>query len=187
MDKSQFRLPELIQHFDTYNRTDGKSLATLRWYRQNLGAFLGWLIDAGRPITLGSVNENVVREYILWCQERRVHGHKITVQAVNCRVRSLRAFFNWLYRKGYTDTHLLQDVRPPRLPAVIVDTLSEEEIARIMSTQDQSTVLGSRNIAVLSVLFGVGLRLSKFVGLDTENVHIEEQYVKVMGKVVNNY
>jgi integrase/recombinase XerC len=182
MDKSQFRLPELIQHFDTYNRTDGKSPATLHWYHQNLGAFLNWLIANGRPVNLGSVDEDVVREYILWYQDRHVRGHLITVQAVNCRVRSLRAFFNWLYRKGYTETHLLQDVRPPRLPTVMVDTLSEEEIARIMATQDQSTILGSRNIAILSVFFDAGLRLSELVGLDTDDVHIEEQYVKVMGK-----
>ncbi len=182
MDKSKLRLPELIQIFDTYNRTDGKSPDTLRWYRQNLGAFLNWLTETGRPVTLGSIDENVVREYILWYQGRRVNDHAIKAQSVNCRVRSLWAFFNWLYRRGYTETHLLQDVRPPRLPVVMVDTLSEDEVAGIMATIDRSTASGSRSTAIMAILLDTGLRLSELAGLEDEDVHIEEQYLKVMGK-----
>ncbi len=182
MDKGKMQLAELIKYFDTYNRSDGKSPYTLRWYRSTLAMFLGWLIETGRTVTLGSMSENVVREFILWLQERRVHGHEITVMTVNNRVRALRAFFNWLYRKGYTDTHLLQDVKPPRLPQVMVDTLSDEEIAGIMATQDHSTMTGSRNTAILALFLDSGLRLSELVGLKARDVHLEDQYVKVMGK-----
>ena len=45
MNKSDIHLQDLIKYFDTYNRSDGKSPATLRWYNQTLNMFLGWLID----------------------------------------------------------------------------------------------------------------------------------------------
>ena len=182
MDKGNIHLAELIKYFDTYNRSDGKSPYTLRWYCQTLNMFLGWLMKTGRPANLGSIDEDTVREFILWLQERQVHGHKITVSAVNNRVRALRAFFNWLYRKGYTETHLLQDVKPPRIPQVMVDTLSDEEIAAIMAGLDQSTMTGSRNISILALFLDTGVRLSELVGLKARDVHIEDQYVKVMGK-----
>ena len=85
MDKGNIHLAELIKYFDTYNRSDGKSPATLRWYDQTLNTFLGWLIETGRPVTLGSIDENTVREFILWLQEHLVHGHKIKVPSVNNR------------------------------------------------------------------------------------------------------
>jgi len=94
MDKGNIQLAEPIRYFDTCNRSDCKSPYTLRWYRQTLNMFLGWLIETGRPVTLGSINEDTVREFILWLQERRVHGHEITVTSVNNRVRALRG--NWL-------------------------------------------------------------------------------------------
>jgi site-specific recombinase XerD len=182
MDKGNIRLQDLIQRFDTYNRSHAKSLYTLRWYHQTLNTTLGWLIETGRPVTLGSINEDVVREFILWYQARRIRDHQIKVSTVNNRVRALRAFFNWLFKKGYTETHLLQDVKPPRIPQVMVDTLSDEEIADIMASLDQSTMTGSRNIAILALLLDSGLRLSELVSLKTQDVHIEDQYVKIMGK-----
>jgi site-specific recombinase XerD len=182
MDKGNIELRELARYFDTYNRSDGKSPATLRWYNQTLDTFLGWLVETGHQVTLGSIDENTVREFILCFQERTVHGHRIRVPSVNNRVRALRAFFNWLYHKGYTETHLLQDVRPPRLPQVIVDTLSDEEIAAIMSVLDRSTMAGSRDTSILALFLDTGVRLSELVGLEVPDVHIEDQYVKVMGK-----
>jgi len=182
MDKENIHLQELIRYFDTYNRSEGKSPFTLRWYRETLNTFLRWLVETERPVTLGSIDENGVREFILWMQARRIHGHEITASTVNSRVRALRSFFNWLYRKGYTGSHLLQDVKPPRLPKVMVDTLTDEEIARIMASLDRSTMAGSRNIAILAMFLDSGLRLSELVGLKAANVHIEDQYVKVMGK-----
>ena len=116
MDKGNVHLHDLIRYFDTYNRSDGKSLPTLCWYNGALMMFLGWLTETGRSVTLGSIDETTVREFILWLHERRVYSHKISVPTVNKRVRALRAFFNWLYSKGYTGANILKDVKQPRLP-----------------------------------------------------------------------
>ncbi len=70
MNKGDIHLQDLIKYFDTYNRSDGKSPSTLRWYNQTLNMLLGWLIGTGRPVTLGSFDEQVIREFILWLQER---------------------------------------------------------------------------------------------------------------------
>jgi site-specific recombinase XerD len=182
MEKGDIQLKDLIRYFVTYNRSDGKSPATLRWYHQTLDMLLDWLIETDRPTNLGSIDENTVREFILWLRERLIHGHKIKVTSVNNRVRALRASFNWLYHEGYTETHLLQYIKPPRLPQLIVDTLSEEEISSIMASLDRSTVTGSRNLAILAFLLDAGLILAELVGLKIQDVHLEDQYVKVMGK-----
>ncbi|MFC1871877.1 tyrosine-type recombinase/integrase, partial [Chloroflexota bacterium] len=182
MDKGSFQLQDLIKYFDIYNRSDGKSPATLIWYNQMFKVFLSWFDETGRPVTLGSIDEVTVREFILWLQDRYVNGHKTSVATIDNRVRALRAFFNWLYRKGYTETHILKDVKPPRLPKVMVDTLSEEEITSILASQDQSTLTGSRNTAIVALLLDSGLRRSELIGLKAKDVNLEEQYVKVMGK-----
>ena len=108
MDKGKMQLAELIKYFDTYNRSEGKSPSTLRWYQQTLGMFLGWLTETGQPTTLSKIDAYGVREFILWLKERRVNAHKVEVTTVSNRVRALRAFFNWLCFRGYTESHLLQ-------------------------------------------------------------------------------
>lgn len=182
MNKNDIHLKDLIKIFDTYNRSDGKSPSTLRWYNEVLNLFLHWLVETNQPATLGAITENTVREFIIWIKERQVNGHEIRVYTVNNRVRALRAFFNWLYRKEYSAAHLLKDLKPPRLPQVMVDTLSNKEIAIIMASLNSSTATGSRNIAILALLLDSGLRLAELVGLKIGDVYLEEQYVRVMGK-----
>ena len=164
MDKGNISLAELIKYFDTYNRSEGKSPFTLRWYRQSLTMFLDWLTETDRPVTLGSTSENVVREFILYLRERSTNGRKLTVQTINSRIRALRAFFNWLYQKDYTNSHLLQGLKSPSLPKLMVETLSDEEIAAIFAVLGQSTMTDSRNTAIMALLLDSGLRLSELAG-----------------------
>lgn len=182
MDKTNIPLAKLIDYFETYNRSEGKSPKTVTWYGEALHMFLDWLSEIGHPTNLGSVGEMEAREFILWLQNRHCNGHRVSVVTINNRVRALRAFFNWLYRKGYTREHLLEDVRPPRLPEVMVETLSDKEIEPLFQVLDQSTVLGSRNGAILALLLDSGVRLSELTSLKLRDIHFEEQYVKVMGK-----
>ncbi len=182
MDKDIMTLAELIKYFDTYNRSEGKSPPTLHWYRYTLSMFLNWLTATARPLTLGAIDEDVVREFILCRQERVTRGHKLSVPTLNNEVRALRAFFNWLYRRGYTESHRLQDLKPPRLPQTMVETLSDDEIAAMFASLGQSTVTDSRNTAILALFLDSGLRLSELAGLKVPDVHLEDQYVKVMGK-----
>lgn len=182
MDKSNIPVTKLVEYFETYNRSEGKSSRTVSWYNEALNMLLKWLDEHGYGTNLGSIGEEEVRKFILWLQDRRFRGHKVSPQIVNNRVRALRAFFNWLYRKGYTEEHLLQDVRPPRLPEVIVETLSDAEVYLLFQELDQSTILGSRNAAILALLLDSGIRLSELSSLRLHDIHFEEQYIKVMGK-----
>ena len=175
-------LAELVRYYDAYNRSEGKSPSTLRWYNQVLRLFLEWLTETGRSTNLKDIDEFCVREFILGVQSHQVNGHPVTVQTVHNRVRALRAFFNWLYRNNYTQTHVLQNLHPPRLPQVLVQTLTDEEITKIFACQDASTMNGSRNIAIMALFLDTGLRCAELTGLRLDNVDLEAQYVKVMGK-----
>lgn len=182
MDKSRLPLEKLIAYFETYNRSEGKSPRTVHWYNEVLHLFLRWLDDSGYPTALGGMDEDTVRKFVLWLQERRSPRGKPSTHTINNRVRALRAFFNWLYHRGYTEAHLLKDLRPPKLSRPIIEPLTDEEVARLFEHQDPSTAMGARNTAILAVFLDAGLRLSELVGLGREDVHVEEQYVKVSGK-----
>ena len=80
MDEDNISLAEPIKYFDTCNRSEGKPPFTLRRHRQSSGMFLNRLAEIGRPLTLGSISENVMPEFIRWLQERHVNGHKAIIQ-----------------------------------------------------------------------------------------------------------
>jgi site-specific recombinase XerD len=55
----------------------------------------------------------------------------------------------------------------------MVDTLSDEEIARTMASLHQSTMTDSSNSAILALLLDTGLRVSELVSLKTQDSHHE--------------
>jgi site-specific recombinase XerD len=183
MNKSNTDLTVLISFFETHNRTEGKSPRTVEWYNQVLGLLYRWLQEQDMPTTLGFMNEMVIRQFILHLQGRPgTKGKTMSSHSIYNRVNALRSFFGWLHQKGYTPEHLLQGLKQPKTTEVIIEPLADEEVEKILSKIDPNTALGARNTALVWLMLDTGLRLSEVASLAESNVHLDDQYLKVMGK-----
>ena len=183
MNSGKLELADLVKQFELHNRSDGKSEKTVRWYNQALGLFQGWLSSQGKSTHLRDLGEDEVRHFILHLQCRRgVKGEEASSHTVNNRVRALRAFFAWLHRRRYTETNRLGDLRPPKVGQKEIEILTDDEIERMFASIDPDTKLGSRNTAIFSLMLDAGLRLSEVVTLKYDDVHLQDQYIKVLGK-----
>lgn len=180
--REDLELVKLAQRFEIHNRSDGKSPRTVQWYNQTVEVFTGWLESEGMSTRLDDVGEDEARLFILHLQERRGLWGKASSHTVNNRVRALRAFFNWLYRQGYTETHRLEHVKPPKVRQKEIEVLTDQEIERIFASVDPNTAMGARNAALYSLMLDTGLRLSEVVNLKYQDVHLGSRYVKVLGK-----
>lgn len=191
LDKSDVPLEKLAQHFEAYNRSEGKSPRTIGWYSRVISYLADYLKQQGHKAILGEVNITVVREYILYLQTKtrwsehpcfpRPIGNLAPI-SVQTYVRGLRAFFNWLYKEGYTAENLLANLRPPKAPSKLVEVLREDEILRILSCLDPNTASGCRDTAIVVTMLDTGLRLSEIANLKMSDTHVDLCYVKVMGK-----
>ena len=182
MNTGKLDLDKLAQRFELHNKTDGKSPRTVEWYNQTLEVFGGWLIEEGLPTSLDDIGEDEARLFILHLQDRKGLWGKASSHTVNNRVRALRAFFNWLYRQGYTDTHRLENVKPPKVRQKEIEILTDEEIERILASVNPNTAMGARNTAIYSLMLDTGLRLSEAVTLKYKDVNLGSRYVRVLGK-----
>ena len=182
MHKPSPQLSLLIQHYNAHNRSEGKSPKTVGWYQEVLDLFLRWLVDNGHGTTLAAMDLQLVREYVLFLQEGGVMGITPSSATMNNRVRALRAFFHWLQLEGYAKTHILQNMRPPKVAHHVVEPLLPEEIGRLFAAYDNNSSMGARNIAIISLMLDTGVRLSELTGLKAMNVHLEDGWIKVLGK-----
>ena len=64
MEKGNIDLSRLIQHFESFNRSKGKSPSTLEWYTYVLKFFRRWLEESGLSTALKEIGEYEVREFI---------------------------------------------------------------------------------------------------------------------------
>ena len=191
LEKNGTSLERLAKHFEAQNRSEGKSPRTVEWYERVLHYFHDYLKEEGYSTTLGDLTLQVVREFVVYLQTReKWHGHPnahsgdghLSPTSVNNYVRGLRVFFSWLHREGYTDENILASLKPPKAPVTLVDVLNEDEIAAILNCLDANTSSGCRDTAMIIVFLDCGVRLSELANLKLPDAHIEEGYLKVMGK-----
>ncbi len=98
-----------------------------------------------------------------------------------CATIAVKAFHRFLVEKGYAASDISDDLPLPKLTARIIEPLSVEDVERLLAAISSHGFAHLRDRGVLEILY-CGLRLGEAVGLDVENVHLMEGYVKVRGK-----
>jgi integrase/recombinase XerC/integrase/recombinase XerD len=177
IDMAEVRLDKLVVHFTQSNKAEGKSPKTISWYSEMLGGFVRFLVSQGCRAVLSDLDIESVRAFIVHEQERGISPY--TVQG---KVRSMKAFSSWLFREGYIAENLLCDLKLPKVPAMLTKPLTADEIDQLVDYQNPLTSIGCRDIAILILMIDTGIRLSELCGLHFEDAHVEEGYLKVMGK-----
>jgi site-specific recombinase XerD len=184
------KLFELIEYYEICNRAEGKSPKTISWYSANLKNLHNYLKNRHLPDSLDNIDTKLLREYILYLMKRtRYNGHPYTPEktellssaTIHGHVRTLRAFFNWLVVEGLAQDNPANDLKLPKVVRKVVSTLSDEEIRAILNSFGTSPT-DTRNQALFMILLDTGLRIGELTNLKMEDVHMDEGYLKVLGK-----
>ena len=94
----------------------------------------------------------------------------------------LKSFFKYLLLENLIQHDPTQLLEAPKLGRKLPDTLSFPEIESMLAAIDLSTPGGTRDRAMLEVLYSSGLRVSELVGLRLTNCYFTEGFIRVLGK-----
>ena len=94
----------------------------------------------------------------------------------------IKGFFKYLFVENLIATDPTELVETPRLSRKLPDTLSVQEIDLLLAAIDHSTPEGTRNRAMLEMLYGSGLRVSELIGLTLPNVYADLGFLRITGK-----
>ena len=107
---------------------------------------------------------------------------KISERSQARGISSIKAFFKFLLEEEYRDDNPSSLLEGPKLGLYLPDTLSMDDIDRIIDSVDKKTDIGQRNQCILEVLYGCGLRVSELVDLKISNINFKEKFIVVEGK-----
>ncbi|MBA3680403.1 MAG: site-specific tyrosine recombinase XerD [Bacteroidetes bacterium] len=107
-------------------------------------------------------------------------GFSATTQA---RVISgIKTFYKFLLLENDIQQNPSELLETPKIARKLPVYLSVEEIDNMLSYIDRSTPEGERNFSLLETLYSCGLRVSELTGLKITDLHLNDYYVKVVGK-----
>jgi integrase/recombinase XerC len=170
---------DAVDRFLRYLRVErNASELTTKSYREDLTALTEYLTQLhGRLPAPGVVSTVELRGYVAALHEA---GYAKTTIAR--RLASLRSFFRFGQREGWTKTNPAKPLRNPRKPRALPHFLSSDDIERLLSAPPAGEPLGVRDRAILEVLYSAGLRVSELAGLNLSDLDFDGATLRVRGK-----
>jgi len=163
----------------------GSSRHTREAYERDVTQFAEWAQRAG----LGGpadLDRTVLRRYLAFLTTRGFARSSISRKAA-----ALRAYLRWAHRTHRVDVDLARTVRAPkgtarlpRVPRAREATALLDEVAAAPDGLDDpvEAAVARRDLAVLEVLYGTGLRVGECCALTVGDLDLERGHVTVLGK-----
>lgn len=168
-------LHEYFLEFQNHLRSErGLSQSTIATYGHHLKAYTRFVAEGKSTFT--TVTKALLSAYIGQLRDRALGSTTIF-----CAMIAIRTFHQFLLERGYVESDPCIGLSMPELKIPAVEPLSVAEVERLLDAPSPHSFVGLRDRAILELLY-CGLRISEALGLDTPNLHLDEKYVKVMGK-----
>jgi len=126
---------------------------------------------------LVNVDTHDIRRFLAYLAEQQ-YSRATTAR----KLATLRSFYKFLMRRGYTQQNPVAPIRTPKQEKRLPKCLTYEEVQKLLSAPDDSTLLGARDRAILETLYSTGVRVSELVDLNIEDVDFEAGVLHVRGK-----
>lgn len=97
-------------------------------------------------------------------------------------ISGLRSFYKFCLQEQISKTDPTALLEAPKLARRLPDTLSFDEIEKIIEANDLSRPEGVRNKAIVETLYSCGLRVSELVNLKRSCLYFDVGYIRIIGK-----
>ncbi|MFC2131806.1 site-specific tyrosine recombinase XerD [Bacteroidota bacterium] len=95
---------------------------------------------------------------------------------------AIRGLYKFLYANAKVDSDISELIDLPKGERKLPDTLSVDDIDKIIAQPDTDKPAGIRDRAMLEMFYGCGLRVSELLNLKQRNILYDAEVIRVFGK-----
>ena len=162
------------QHYLRIER--GLSLNSIENYSYDIVKLIHYLEEAKIKISPLQISEERIQDFIYQVSKT------MSARSQSRIISGLRSFFDYLVFEDYRKDNPLELIESPKIGRKLPDTLSTEEIDRLIESIDLSHPQGERNRCILETLYSCGLRVSELITLKLSDLYFDEGFIRVVGK-----
>ncbi|MGG6463600.1 tyrosine recombinase XerC [Solilutibacter silvestris] len=151
------------------------SAHTLDAYRRDLGEFARWCAEQG----IDDPSRADASHIRAWVADG--NRKELSAKTLQRRLSSCRSWFRWLLKNGVVAANPADGVRGPKAPRNLPQVLDVDEAVQLVEL-DTDAQLGTRDRALLELLYSSGLRVSELCGLHWNALDLGNGLVTVTGK-----
>lgn len=157
------------------------SVHTLRNYAIDLEQLLGYFSPPGQEAPgIEKLDLNELRE---WMGD--LHQKELSPVSIRRKVSALRSFCHYCRTRGWLEKNTAKYLRLPKTAKKVPDVLHADAANFLIDNVPKAELqrpFPERDLAILEVLYGCGLRASELVGLNLGDLDVGERWLRVVGK-----
>ncbi|MHA1569248.1 MAG: tyrosine recombinase XerC [Alphaproteobacteria bacterium] len=158
---------------------------TITAYEYEIAGFLGFIsAHLGGRVGLDDLAALRPADFRAWMADRA--GHNLHASSIARALSPVRGFFRYLDRAGLVKNAAVSAVRTPKRPQSLPKPLDRDDALRLLdaaSSANKTDWMARRDVAVLTLLYGCGLRIDEALGLDIRDAPVgDSETMRVTGK-----
>jgi integrase/recombinase XerC len=157
---------------------------TIAGYRSDLARFAEWArAQPGRVEVVEQIDRRLLRTYLSYlAQAESAPGRRYARRSIARKLSALRSMLQWAEQRGLIAGNPAVGLTPPKLNRPLPKVMRAADVTRLMELPPGDDPEGTRDRAVLELLYGSGLRVAELCGLDLDDVDLATRTVRVTGK-----
>lgn len=163
----------------------GASINTIYSYRDTFTLFLSYMGTKGikaEKLTMNCIQKDYIVSFLNWLEVER--GCSISTR--NIRLAAIHSFFKYLQYQNpdrIYEYQRIMSIRDKRAPKPIISHLTVDGIKLLLQQPDITKIKERRDLALLSIMYDTGCRVSEIVNLTPKCIRLDKPYtVIVTGK-----
>ena len=175
--RRKYKMEKDIVNFLKYLKIEKNySNLTIINYGKDLKIFLKFL-EEKHIDKYDQIDYKKMRKFLEFLYEQEYSNKSIARH-----ISSLRSFFKFLAKEHIIKNNPMTLISNPKLDKKLPKYLYYEQLEKILSIPDKTTILGMRDLTILELLYSTGVRVSELVNIKIEDIDFNEHVIKILGK-----
>lgn len=167
-------MEDVIRKFIRYlHKTKKASNNTEVSYERDLKKLQRYMEEEQHVKEWSEVTVTNLNSYMLYLERE-----KFAASTISRNVASVRAFYQYMYKKGIVPADISGELKPPKIEKKMPDILTVQEVDLLMEQPETNSPKGIRDKAMLELLYATGIRVSELIHLKQEDVNMKMSYIR---------
>jgi len=172
-------IPELnLKYYESYLiEKKNFSPQTINAYIKDIYDLLQYIKKGEKLYDFAHIDYHLLRKYVVYMKQE-----KYAERTIARKISSFRGFFKYLIQQGLIDRNPAEYVQIPKINKKLPDFLFFEEVIKLIDCSKIDKPIRIRDQAIIELLYGTGMRVTELSNLDIDDMNLDDDIIKVLGK-----
>ena len=148
------------------------SIYTLRNKKNDIDKFINFMgINKNKNLSL-----DLLRKFL--SESNEIYSKKSILRIIS----NLKSFFDYLVKNSFLENNLFNEINNPKIEKNLPNIATINEIDKLIDIINESNKLGTRDRAIIELIYAAGLRVSEAQSINLEDIDFEINQAIIFGK-----